>query len=164
MVRCTASRLRPFGGEQLERAVGARDVKRAYLGHHVGGDENDDAVEARLCETGSAMTSRSRRSNSRGPPGARIKNLSLISSQILGFETSENSGPACETTSRIGKCALIGKRTKTKGSERLVILVALGRRRPLRESHPERGELLIFSRWEFCVKRTLKTRYIKSLR
>ena len=37
-----------FGGEQLERSVGARDIERAHLGDHVRGDENDDAVEARL--------------------------------------------------------------------------------------------------------------------
>ena len=38
-----------LGGEQLHGAVGARDVKRAHLGDHVGGDEHDDAVQARLC-------------------------------------------------------------------------------------------------------------------
>ena len=37
-----------FGGEELERAVGARDVERAHFGDHVRGDEDDDAVEARL--------------------------------------------------------------------------------------------------------------------
>ena len=37
-----------FGGEQLHRAVGANDIERADLRHHVGGDEHDDAVEARL--------------------------------------------------------------------------------------------------------------------
>ena len=40
--------IKPFGGEQLERAVGVRHIERAYLGDHVGGDENDNAVEARL--------------------------------------------------------------------------------------------------------------------
>ena len=38
-----------LGGEQLHGAVGAHDVKRAHLGHHIGGDEDDDAVQARLC-------------------------------------------------------------------------------------------------------------------
>ena len=37
-----------FGGEQLHRAVGAHNVKRAHLRHHVGGDEDDDAIQARL--------------------------------------------------------------------------------------------------------------------
>ena len=41
-----------FGGEQLERPVGARDIERAHLGDHVGGDQDDDAVEARLCGDG----------------------------------------------------------------------------------------------------------------
>ena len=37
-----------LGGEQLHRAVGPHDIERAHLGHHVGGDEHDDAVQARL--------------------------------------------------------------------------------------------------------------------
>ena len=37
-----------FGREQLHGAVGAHDIERADLRHHVGGDEDDDAVEARL--------------------------------------------------------------------------------------------------------------------
>ena len=41
-----------LGGEQLHRPVGAHDVERAHLGHHVGGDEDDDAVQARLSGDG----------------------------------------------------------------------------------------------------------------
>ena len=37
-----------FGGEQLERAVAAAQIERAHLGHHVGGDQHHDLVEARL--------------------------------------------------------------------------------------------------------------------
>ena len=37
-----------LGGEQLHRAIGPHHVERAHLGHHVGGDEHDDAVQARL--------------------------------------------------------------------------------------------------------------------
>ena len=37
-----------LSGEQLHGAVASHDVKRAHLGHHVGGDEDDDAVQARL--------------------------------------------------------------------------------------------------------------------
>ena len=42
--------LRPqaLGGEQLEHLAGAHDVGRADLGHHVGGDDADDAVEPLL--------------------------------------------------------------------------------------------------------------------
>ena len=41
-----------LGGEQLQRPVGARDIERAHLRHHVGGDQHDDAVETRLCGDG----------------------------------------------------------------------------------------------------------------
>ena len=41
-----------LGGEQLHGAVGAHDIERADLRHHVGGDEDDDAVEARLSGDG----------------------------------------------------------------------------------------------------------------
>ncbi len=37
-----------FGGVELELAVGAQHVDRADFGDHVGGDVDDDAVEARL--------------------------------------------------------------------------------------------------------------------
>ena len=37
-----------FGGEELERAVGAQHIDRADLGHHIGGDMDDDLVEPRL--------------------------------------------------------------------------------------------------------------------
>src|SRR5271166_5167522 len=38
----------PLGGEQLHSAVGANDVERADFGHHIGGYQNDDAIESRL--------------------------------------------------------------------------------------------------------------------
>ncbi len=41
-----------LGRKELHRAVGAHDVERTDLRHHVGGDEDDDAVEARLCGDG----------------------------------------------------------------------------------------------------------------
>ena len=44
----TASRLRPFGGVELERAVDAQHVDGADLRHHVGGDQHHDLVEAFL--------------------------------------------------------------------------------------------------------------------
>ena len=37
-----------FGGEQLQRVVGAPQIDRAHLGHHVGGDDGYELVEARL--------------------------------------------------------------------------------------------------------------------
>ncbi len=37
-----------FGREELEPAVGAQHIDRADLGHHIGGDMNDDLVEPRL--------------------------------------------------------------------------------------------------------------------
>ena len=37
-----------FGCEQLQRPVRARHIERAHFGDHVGGDEDDDAVETRL--------------------------------------------------------------------------------------------------------------------
>ena len=37
-----------LGGEEFEIAVVAQDVDRADLGDHVGRDQDDDAVEARL--------------------------------------------------------------------------------------------------------------------
>ena len=40
--------LQALGGEQLQRAVGPRDIERAHLGHHIGGDQDDDSVEPRL--------------------------------------------------------------------------------------------------------------------
>ena len=65
-----------LGGEQLERPVGARDIERAHLGDHVRGDEDDDAVEARLRGDGlrhdlaepSQQQSRSARRAHRGIP------------------------------------------------------------------------------------------------
>ena len=42
----------PLGGEQLERPVGAGDIERADLRHHVRSDQDDDAVQARLCRDG----------------------------------------------------------------------------------------------------------------
>ena len=47
-VRCTASAARPIGGEQLEHLAGAVEVDRADLGHEVGRDQLDDAVEPLL--------------------------------------------------------------------------------------------------------------------
>ena len=41
-----------FGGEQLERPVGARDIDRAHFGDHVRGDQDDDAVQTRLRRDG----------------------------------------------------------------------------------------------------------------
>ncbi len=38
-----------FGRKQLHSAVGSDDVEGADLGDHIGGDQDDDAVEARLC-------------------------------------------------------------------------------------------------------------------
>ena len=40
--------LQAFGGVQLERAVDAQHVDGAHLRHHVGGDQDDDLVEALL--------------------------------------------------------------------------------------------------------------------
>ncbi len=37
-----------LGGVKLQGAVGAHHVDGAHLRHHVGGDQDDDAVEARL--------------------------------------------------------------------------------------------------------------------
>ena len=34
-----------FGREKFEPAVGAQNVNRANLGHHIRGDENDDLIE-----------------------------------------------------------------------------------------------------------------------
>ena len=42
----------PLGGEQLERPVRAHDIERANLRHHVRGDQDHDAVQARLCGDG----------------------------------------------------------------------------------------------------------------
>ena len=41
-----------LGGEQLHRPVGAHDIERADFRHHVRGDEDDDAVQTRLCGDG----------------------------------------------------------------------------------------------------------------
>ena len=40
--------LEAFGGVKLERAVYAQDVDGAHLRHHVGGDQDDNLVEAVL--------------------------------------------------------------------------------------------------------------------
>ncbi len=40
--------IQALGGEELEVAVVAQDVDRADLRDHVGRDQDDDAVEARL--------------------------------------------------------------------------------------------------------------------
>ena len=37
-----------FGGKEFEPAVGAQHIDRADLGHHIGGDVDDDLVEPRL--------------------------------------------------------------------------------------------------------------------
>ena len=37
-----------LGGEQFQGSVGARDIERAHFRDHVGGDQDDDAVQARL--------------------------------------------------------------------------------------------------------------------
>ena len=37
-----------LGGVELEIAVGAQHIDRADLGHHVGGDMDDDPVQPRL--------------------------------------------------------------------------------------------------------------------
>ena len=38
-----------LGGEQLHRPIGSHHIERADLRHHVGGDQDDDAVQTRLC-------------------------------------------------------------------------------------------------------------------
>ena len=61
--------LQPFGSVELQPAVRMQDVDRAHLRHHVEGDLNVTISSRRDCaETGFAITSRSRRSNNRGPP------------------------------------------------------------------------------------------------
>ena len=40
--------LQALGGVEFEPAVGVQHIDRADLGHHVGGDLDDDLVEARL--------------------------------------------------------------------------------------------------------------------
>jgi hypothetical protein len=40
--------LQSFGGEQLQWAIGPRDIKRADFRHHIGGDKDNDPIEPRL--------------------------------------------------------------------------------------------------------------------
>ena len=41
-------RLQSLGGEQFQDLAGALHVDRAHLGHHVGGDDDDDLIQAYL--------------------------------------------------------------------------------------------------------------------
>ncbi len=83
-----------LGCEQFERTVGARDIERADLGDHVGGDQNNDAVQARLrrdrlrhdlAEPSQQQSRSARRAHHKGPcptfkairplPGARVRKV-----------------------------------------------------------------------------------------
>ena len=41
--------IQALGGVELQLAVGAQDIDGANLGHHIGGDMDDDPVQSRLC-------------------------------------------------------------------------------------------------------------------
>ena len=84
-----------LGGEQLHRAVGANDIERAHLRHHIGGDEHNDAVEARLGRDGlrhdfakppQQQTGSARRAHS--------ESSSLLARRYVGVSGQAMNGPS----------------------------------------------------------------------
>ena len=86
-------RVQALGGEELERAVVAQHVERADLGDHVGGDQDDDLVEAVLrrhrlrhdfAQPAQQHARTADRATHHVPPCAALTHRASVSRRILG--------------------------------------------------------------------------------